>query len=467
MAQHCFIKFLEASHVSPPPGSVPTTSLPLTFLDTLWISCCHIQRLFFYKFPYPTSHFLHNALPNLKTSLSLTLQHFFPFAGNLKLPPLPQRPYIYYADGDSLPFVVIESTADFKHLITGNRPRHAQELEDLVPNLPPPSMSSDGDNICKQQPLMAIQVTVFPNAGISIGITFCHVAADGRAFGHFTKSWASICRSLGDSTSVRNIISPPNYSRDLIQDPRGIWTIFLKELYDWETLERMTPTDNVRITPVINKSHVEMLKTWIARKYVEETEKEPPRLSTFVVTTAFMWVCLVKLKRSNKTPDQGLRNDDAICVFTFLADCRYRLRLPTNYFGNCLEPCVATAKRSELIGENGMVVAAKAIGREILEFEKEPLRGAATWISSGKEVLRKCEHYITLAGSPKLRVYETDFGWGRPAKSEVVHLGSQGSIAIAESSDEESGVEFGVPLAPDEFDKFNAIFEQGLLNLCK
>ncbi|XVF65666.1 hypothetical protein PTKIN_Ptkin09bG0267900 [Pterospermum kingtungense] len=94
MTQHCSIKVLEQSHVSPPPGSVPATSLPLTFFDTLWFSCCHMQRLFFYEFPYPTSHFIKNSLPNLKNSLSLTLQHFFPFAGNLRLPPSPQRLYI-------------------------------------------------------------------------------------------------------------------------------------------------------------------------------------------------------------------------------------------------------------------------------------------------------------------------------------------------------------------------------------
>ncbi|XP_022760990.1 coumaroyl-CoA:anthocyanidin 3-O-glucoside-6''-O-coumaroyltransferase 1-like [Durio zibethinus] len=454
MAQNCLINVLEDSHVSPPPGSVPTTSIPLTFFDTMWVSCCHMQRLFFYEFPYPTSHFMQNSLPNLKNSLSLALQHFFPFAGNLKWPPRPQRPYIQYTDGDSVLFVVTESTAEFKHL-TGNGqiPRRGHELEDLVPKLAPPSMCSDGDSFCKQQPLMAIQVSIFPYVGISIGVTFCHVAADGKAFGHFTKSWASICRSEGDLTFVDNY--PPDYSRDLIQDPRGIWSIFLKEMSNAETSTRMNRNDNVRITPVISKTQVEMLKKWIARKFVEENEKQdPPRLSTFVVTTAVMWVCLIKLHLSKKTPDNG------ICRFLFPADCRDRLRLPKTYFGNCLTPCIATARRNELTGENGIFVAANAIGREIQEFEKEPLKGIENWISSAKEVLKECEHLVSLAGSPKLRVYETEFGFGRPTKSEVVHIGSRGSISISESRDGEGAVEFGLSLAPYEFHKFNAIFEQ-------
>ncbi|XWS48084.1 hypothetical protein CRYUN_Cryun13aG0042300 [Craigia yunnanensis] len=186
------------------------------------------------------------------------------------------------------------------------------------------------------------------------------------------------------------------------------------------------PTDNVQISPVISQSHVEMLKKWIAIKCMEENEKDHPRLSTFVVTAAFMWVCLIKLHQSNKTPDQLVRIDDAICLFVFQADYRDRLRLPTNYSGNYLKPCILTAKRSEIIGENGIFVAGKAIGREIQELEKESLKGVENWISSAKEVFNECEQYVTLAESPKL--------------------------------DEKGGVEFGSALSSCELGKFNAIF---------
>ncbi|KAK8613700.1 hypothetical protein V6N13_101457 [Hibiscus sabdariffa] len=55
--------------------------------------------------------------------------------GNLRLPPPPQRPYIFFIDGDSIPFVVTESDADFNHLM-GDNARHAQDLQALVPNRP-------------------------------------------------------------------------------------------------------------------------------------------------------------------------------------------------------------------------------------------------------------------------------------------------------------------------------------------
>ncbi|GMI78681.1 hypothetical protein like AT1G03940 [Hibiscus trionum] len=462
MAEHCFIKVLENSHVSPPPGSVPTTSLPLTYFDTIWISCFHMKRLFFYEFPYQTSHFIQNILPNLKTSLSLALQRFFPFAGHLMLPQLPQRPYIHYENGDDfVPFVVAESTApaEFNHLIGRDHvPLRVEELKRFVPELPPPQ-PSNGNGACKKQPLMAVQVTIFPNVGVSIGVTFSHIAADGRAFAHFTKSWAAICKSKGDSTFVN--ISPPDYRRDLIQDPNGIWSIFLKLHNDSKPRVNISAPDVVRLSPVLTKPRVETLKNRVALKFVEENEKDEPRLSTFVVTIAFIWVCLIKLYQSNNKS----HDIHGTYVLVFLADCRDRLRLPANYFGNCLKPIVVAVKASEIGVRNGVLAAAKAIGNAIKGFEKEPLKGVESWLSRAREVVSEGQYYVSIAGSPKLRVYETDFGFGRPIKSDVVHIASQSSISMAETRDEEGGVELGLALPLADVDKFNAIFEQGLFNL--
>ncbi|KAE8682905.1 hypothetical protein F3Y22_tig00111234pilonHSYRG00166 [Hibiscus syriacus] len=61
----------DVSHVSPPPGSVPTTSLPVTFFDILYlvtipVDCNWMQRLFFYESKHPASDFIRNILPGLK-----------------------------------------------------------------------------------------------------------------------------------------------------------------------------------------------------------------------------------------------------------------------------------------------------------------------------------------------------------------------------------------------------------------
>ncbi|KAE8075834.1 hypothetical protein FH972_014521 [Carpinus fangiana] len=189
MAEPYRVTVIEQSQVAPPSNSVPTTSLPLTFFDIPW-------------------------LPPAR---------FFPLAANLVCPPQTDKPHILYAEGNSVPFTVAEAAGDFNHLIA-NYPRDVRELHHFVAHLPPTHVSSDDTHLI---PLMATQVTVFPNEGICIGITFRHAAADGRAFHHFMKSWASICRTGGDLTCLDR--SPPFHDRAVIKDPNGHDKNFLKE----------------------------------------------------------------------------------------------------------------------------------------------------------------------------------------------------------------------------------------------
>ncbi|GKV51890.1 hypothetical protein SLEP1_g58508, partial [Rubroshorea leprosula] len=273
--QACGLKILEDNHVSPPPGSVPTTTVPLTFFDILWLGSFPMQRLFFYEFPYPTLHFTQTILPNLKTSLSHTLQHFFPFAGNLVFPPRPQQPYILYKEGDSVNFVVAESMVNFNHLV-GNHARTIGEFQPLLVTKLPRVTVTDG---CKEQHAMAVKVTVFPNSGISIGVTFSHIVADGRALAHFMQSWALIYKAKGDLISLND--SLPIYNRNLIGDPGRLATTLMKDAWDWEDLGSV-PQQKLRITTVISGPQIEILKNWVRKKNATENQPEQLRISTFI-----------------------------------------------------------------------------------------------------------------------------------------------------------------------------------------
>ncbi|XP_039017739.1 malonyl-coenzyme A:anthocyanin 3-O-glucoside-6''-O-malonyltransferase-like [Hibiscus syriacus] len=126
---------IEDSMVFPSHGSLlkPWT-LPLTFLDITWLGFHPMQRLLFYDFPYDSSHFIQIVLPNLKSSLSLALQHFFPLAGNFVFPPPPLLAYIRFEDGDSVRFIEKETIADFRHLI-GDHEQHVEEFQAIVTDL--------------------------------------------------------------------------------------------------------------------------------------------------------------------------------------------------------------------------------------------------------------------------------------------------------------------------------------------
>ncbi|KAK8597899.1 hypothetical protein V6N13_095293 [Hibiscus sabdariffa] len=445
----------DVSYVSPPPGSVATTSLPLVFFDIQFLGSFPFQRLFFYELRHPSSYFYQNTLPSLKTSLSLTLQCFFPYAGSLVFPPPPQIPYILYTEGDSLSFLVNESAADFTHLI-GNHARHFQEFQALLPKLPP-AVPSGGK---QKTPLMAVQVTLFPNQGISVGISFCHVVGDGRTLAHFMKSWASLQRSRAPDFTRLNQPLPDFDSRGLIEDPLGLTELFMNRKWNFDDLSD-NPIDKLQVTYNIKKSQIEFLKDLVKKSCNEKNESERQiRISTFVVTCAYIWVCLTKLQGTSADDDS-----DEVSYFFFAVDCRRHLKLPATYFGNCTIARTVAAKRSELIGEDGFVVAAKAIGREVVELEKRPLEG------TGPDMSKTRHPPIMVVSSPQFRLYDVDFGWGKPRKTEVASLGSLvflSLFSIAESreeEEEEGGVEFGLALAPHELDCFNAILDSGFLKL--
>ncbi|KAJ0432402.1 putative anthocyanin 6''-O-malonyltransferase [Helianthus annuus] len=129
---------LERSRISPPPATIGHRSLPLTFFDITWLLSPPSHHLFFYHFPHSKSHFMETIVPNLKHSLSITLQHYFPFASNLVVFPndstFTKKPVIRHVEGDSVAVTFAESTLDFSDL-TGNHPRKCENFYPLVPEL--------------------------------------------------------------------------------------------------------------------------------------------------------------------------------------------------------------------------------------------------------------------------------------------------------------------------------------------
>ncbi|KAI9121332.1 hypothetical protein K1719_008365 [Acacia pycnantha] len=459
-------KILEQCQVSAPPGSVPSTSLPLTYFDISWLHCHPIQRLFFFNYPHTTHHFLHALLPTLKHSLSLTLQHFFPFTGTLLVPPNPLHihPYLLYNDGDSLPFTAAESSADFSRLVSDS-PTDVTELHHLVPLLPSPSNLENGSRLI---PLMTIQVTILPNSGLAIGVTFNHVAGDGRAFHHFMKFWASVCRARGNLGSLLSSQPLPCHTRDIIKDPKGLKLIYLKERTKMELAGPVTGVsfDKVRATFLLNRDQIQKLKNWVSFTCFGNNTGSTPHISTFVLTCSLVWICMIK---SEESQDSNFANSlGEPCNLIFLADCRNHnpeFAIPPTYFGNCLATSIVALKRGLLVGEDGFVEAVKAMESKVRERKSDPLRGAETLFSDVRKLRMSGQPFLVIAGSPRFGVYETDFGWGKPRKSEVVHIDSSASISISDGRDSEVAIEIGVALRRTQMNSLADILQKQLKNI--
>ncbi|XP_027358811.1 phenolic glucoside malonyltransferase 1-like [Abrus precatorius] len=219
MAQSTTLKVHQVCSVSPPQETSPT-SLPFTFYDVLWLRLPPVERLFFYEFLNPTISFFDSILPNLKHSLSLTLQHFFPIAGTITWPNDSPQPIINYVPGNTVPFTVAESNANFNRLCSNFC--EVKERQHLIPHL---TISHE------QASVLAIQVTIFPKFGFCIGITTHHAALDGKSSTLFMKSWAHLCSHLKHSSQPLPSLPQdltPSFDRSMIIDPSGIGETYLK-----------------------------------------------------------------------------------------------------------------------------------------------------------------------------------------------------------------------------------------------
>ncbi|WOL07416.1 phenolic glucoside malonyltransferase 2-like [Canna indica] len=448
------IKVLDQSQVSPPPGSVNEASLPFSFFDLPWLNLDPVERIFFFPFPHSTAHFVSETLPVIKSSLSLALCRFFPLVGRIRRSPAdPDQFEIHYADGDSVSFSVAELVdgADFADL-SGSHERDIAKLLPLIPQLRKSSVD--------HRPLLALQLTLFPGHGLTVGITVHHAACDGSTSIHFLTTWAAFCRSALLSTQEPPP-PPPSFDRTtVVANPRArsLYAIHLKSISGMHNPqpqlaeEESGRVDLVCATFTLRQDDIKSLKELaMARAAAAEA---PFHCSTMVVVYAYAWMCLVRA---------GTHSSDGVSHVIFAADCRARLDppVPARCFGNFLAPCMPKLKVEMLVDEeDGFAAAAAAMGMAIEEFKADPLKGAEEWMEKCGEIALK--HPMSVAGAPKFRVYDMDFGWGKPIKVEITSIRKSGAVSLAESREGEGGVEVGVILPKREMEEFRAHFLNGL-----
>ncbi|XP_074587911.1 phenolic glucoside malonyltransferase 2-like [Curcuma longa] len=439
------VTVLESSQIAPPPGSVPESSLPITIFDIVWLYAGPVQRLFFYPFPHSTGHFLDSLLPTLKSALSLTLRDFYPLSGKIRLRPGSHDKYeLHYVEGDSVSFTVVEHDGDFDHL--SGRP--GCEYARLLPLIPQLADPDDG-----RRPVTAVQVTLFPNRGLTVAVTVHHAACDGSSSTRFISSWAS--RTAAGSGKAAPAPAPalPFFDRTLVPNPSDVYSRFCSSFaVDAQSTEsimmNLAPPDSILGIFTITADQLRMLKEMASSK-----SKYSFHCSTVVVTYAYAWVCLVRVR--------GYPEDKHLHL-AFPGDCRQRLQppLPAEYFGNCIAGYFVEAKSGDLAGEDGFTMAARLVGETIERLKHDPLEGMDNWPEKYREI--GMQQPFTVGGSPRFKVYDVDFGWGRPVKVDVPSIAWIGAMSVSESRDGDGGVEISVALSKQEMDEFGAQFSHGL-----
>ncbi|KAL6911624.1 hypothetical protein ACP4OV_000429 [Aristida adscensionis] len=447
------VTVLDQCHVSPSPApaAAQPRALPLTFFDLVFWDFPPVQRLFFYDNAdlLDVPDFLLRELPLFKKSLAAALHRFYPLAGKLPCEmPDGAAPEVVFSDGDAVQLTVAASADDF-HDLAGDHDRDTARLRPLLPRLP-----GHGGGSRSQGSVLAVQVTVFPGAGICLGTTLHHAVADGSSYVHFLRTWAAIHRLGPDAPAP----APPLLDRSVVRDDAGLREAFVRDhralaaagdgrLGDWDLSRR---ADVVLATFRFTAQQLGRL----GRHVESETSA---RCSPYALACGAAWAGVERARGGAAAP---AARGGGCARFGFVTGCRPRATpaIPAGYFGNCLGVCRVEAERGGL----SAAVAAGAIWRAIegLAEEGRALREARGWVRRVREYA--AARAVTVAGSPKLGVYAAaDLGapWGRPRKVEIASVERTGALALAESGGGGGGgggIEVGVALPRAEMEAFRA-----------
>ncbi|XP_058736467.1 phenolic glucoside malonyltransferase 1-like [Vicia villosa] len=461
------IKIHQHVKVVPPSSSIQsTTTTPLTLYDIIWLRFHPSERIYFYALRDPHSHptfFFQEIVPNLKSSLSLTLQHFLPLAGKIVWPSDSSKPFIQFNpndDDNGVSLLIAESDADFNHVIE-NSPHEASLTRSFIPNLE----SSDAF-----ASTMSLQITLFPNCGFSIGITQHHAIFDGKSLSMFVKAWAYLCNKIiGFETPTLLPELEPLFNRDIIKDKNEKNAI--------EILSRISPTEkgnerslkifpsepkleeSSRATFKLSREDLDKIKQNVLSKWeIFDTNKSKPQtLSSFILTCAYSVVTIAKAIH-------GVGKEKEKFAFTFAVDCRARLEppLPNNYFGNCVSGDFIHLKPFDFEKEDGVFVVAKCIYEKIKMINEKGILNREKTGDRYKSIYNEGYKKVGVAGSNRFSVYENDFGYGRPEKVEIVSIDRGLGFGYGDSKDGNGGVEIGLVLNKHVMDHFSKMFHEGL-----
>lgn len=370
-------------------------------------------------------------------------------------------PEFRYSSGDAVSLNISEAGDDSFDDLVGSHPHSAHKFYCFVPQLPPIDEESDG----KTFQVLAVQVTLFEGRGVCIGMAIHHSVCDAPAFLGFITAWASITKFGGDDEFlIKQGESLPVFDRSLVKYPPKL------DAYYWSNARKIPlqsrhpslPTDRIRATYVFSQSEISKLKHLIQAKVPSLVH-----LSSFVAIAAYIWSGIARSVRGEEEEDVA-DDDDDLAFFLIPMDLRARLdpAVPGNYFGNCLSYALPRVRRRELVGDEGVFVAAAAMAAEIKKRanDKRILESVEEWSSEIRGALQKS--YFSVAGSSRLDLYGADFGWGKVRKQEILSIdGEKYAMSLCQSRDSVGGFEVCLSLPNHKMDAFAAFFSKGINNM--
>ncbi|CAH1433582.1 unnamed protein product [Lactuca virosa] len=120
-------------------------------------------------------------------------------------------------------------------------------------------------------------------------------------------------------------------------------------------------------------------------------------------------------------------------------------------------------KTKLLTGKEGFVTATKLLGESLHQVLTDKDGIVKDYVPLDNLFAElKPTTAMGVAGTPKLKFYDLDFGWGKPKKHETISIDYSGSISVNAYKESNEDLEIGVCLSATEMEAFLSIFDHGL-----
>ncbi|KAM4080131.1 hypothetical protein ACB094_09G168400 [Castanea mollissima] len=320
-----------------------------------------------------------SVIDHLKTSLSRTLDIFYPLAGRLGMVENnDDRTISFFLDCNNLGAQFVHAVVDDLTVADILNPVY---VPDIVNSFFLMNGVLNYQGISK--PLLGVQVTELVD-GIFIGCTINHCAVDGSSFWHFFNTWSEISR--GNIINPTSQLFPPIFQRcffsGIINFPIHI-PVHPNEISD----ERSFPTLKQRVFHFSKKKIAQL-------KAKANAEMGTTTISSLQAVLGHLWRAVVRSRHYS---------DNQEVHYGVLVGVRQRIQppLPAEYVGNAVLFGNVTTTVDNLL-EHGLGWLAWQINKVIASQTAEEMKNGVT------------SNALITGSSPRFNVYGNDFGWGRP-----------------------------------------------------
>lgn len=246
--------------------------------------------------------------------------------------------------------------------------------------------------------------------GLAIGCAFNHAVLDGSSTWHFLSSWAQVC------SGSPAVSAPPFLDRTKSRNARV--KLDLSLLPDAATASLSSNGDRTQPgqppSPPLrervfrfSESSIDKIKSAINAGAPSDGGSTP--FSTFQALSAHIWRHVTKARELK--PEE-------VTVYAVFADCRKRVDppMPETYFGNLIQ-AIFTGTAAGLLMASPPAFAAGMIQKAVLAHDAKTIEERNRQWESQPKMFKYQDagpNCVAVGSSPRFKVYEVDFGWGRP-----------------------------------------------------